>query len=130
MKCDVIASGIVNAAKQVALKVPVVVRLERTNVDQGKRILKVVEAFKILTSDDKVKAILVNIFGGIMKCDVIASGIVNAAKQVALKVPVVVSLERTNVDQGKRILKESGMTLITAEDLDDVAKKAVKAASK
>ncbi|KAH9729219.1 Succinate--CoA ligase (ADP-forming) subunit beta [Citrus sinensis] len=88
---------------------------------------QVVEAFKILTSDEKVKAILVNIFGGIMKCDVIASGIVNAAKQVALKVPVVVRLEGTNVDQGKRILKESGMTLITAEDLDDAAEKAVKA---
>ncbi|KAF2294911.1 hypothetical protein GH714_026980 [Hevea brasiliensis] len=98
---------------------------------------QVVEAFKILTSDDKVKAILVNIFGGIMKCDVIASGIVNAAKQalifldlvykVALKVPVVVRLEGTNVDQGKRILKESGMALITAEDLDDAAEKAVKA---
>ncbi|XP_050366528.1 succinate--CoA ligase [ADP-forming] subunit beta, mitochondrial [Argentina anserina] len=91
---------------------------------------QVVEAFKILTSDDKVKAILVNIFGGIMKCDVIASGIVNAAKQVNLKVPVVVRLEGTNVDQGKRILKESGMTLITAEDLDDAAKKAVEAISK
>ncbi|KAK3193483.1 hypothetical protein Dsin_024793 [Dipteronia sinensis] len=88
---------------------------------------QVVEAFKILTSDEKVKAILVNIFGGIMKCDVIASGIVNAAKQVALKVPVVVRLEGTNVDQGKRILKESGMALITAEDLDDAAEKAVKA---
>ncbi|CAI0434541.1 unnamed protein product [Linum tenue] len=90
---------------------------------------QVVEAFKILTSDDKVKAILVNIFGGIMKCDVIASGIVNAAKQVSLKVPVVVRLEGTNVDQGKRILKESGMALITAEDLDDAAEKAVKALS-
>ncbi|XP_050205406.1 succinate--CoA ligase [ADP-forming] subunit beta, mitochondrial [Mercurialis annua] len=90
---------------------------------------QVVEAFKILTSDDKVKAILVNIFGGIMKCDVIASGIVNAAKHVDLKVPVVVRLEGTNVDQGKRILKESGMALITAEDLDDAAEKAVKAAS-
>ncbi|KAL1816786.1 hypothetical protein ACET3Z_019360 [Daucus carota] len=90
---------------------------------------QVVEAFKILTADDKVKAILVNIFGGIMKCDVIASGIVNAAKQVALKVPVVVRLEGTNVDQGKRILKESGMTLITAEDLDDAAEKAVKAST-
>eukprot|EP00262_Sarcandra_glabra_P009985 TRINITY_DN2482_c0_g1_i3.p1 TRINITY_DN2482_c0_g1~~TRINITY_DN2482_c0_g1_i3.p1 ORF type:complete len:410 (-),score=103.55 TRINITY_DN2482_c0_g1_i3:236-1465(-) len=89
---------------------------------------QVVEAFKILTSDDKVKAILVNIFGGIMKCDIIASGIVNAAKQVALKVPVIVRLEGTNVDQGKRILKESGMSLITAEDLDDAAEKAVKAA--
>ncbi|KAF4358195.1 hypothetical protein F8388_009478 [Cannabis sativa] len=91
---------------------------------------QVVEAFKILTSDDKVKAILVNIFGGIMKCDVIASGIVNAAKHVSLKVPVVVRLEGTNVDQGKRILKESGMALITAEDLDDAAEKAVKAAYK
>ncbi|XP_065876497.1 succinate--CoA ligase [ADP-forming] subunit beta, mitochondrial [Euphorbia lathyris] len=88
---------------------------------------QVVEAFKILTSDEKVKAILVNIFGGIMKCDVIASGIVNAAKHVALKVPVIVRLEGTNVDQGKRILKESGMKLITAEDLDDAAEKAVKA---
>ncbi|KAA0039883.1 succinyl-CoA ligase [Cucumis melo var. makuwa] len=95
------------------------------NASEGQQ---VVEAFKILTSDEKVKAILVNIFGGIMKCDVIASGIVNAAKQVALKVPVVVRLEGTNVDQGKRILKESGMTLITAEDLDDAAEKAVKAA--
>ncbi|XP_047315201.1 succinate--CoA ligase [ADP-forming] subunit beta, mitochondrial [Impatiens glandulifera] len=90
---------------------------------------QVVEAFKILTSDDKVKAILVNIFGGIMKCDVIASGIVNAAKQVQLKVPVIVRLEGTNVDQGKSILKESGMTLITAEDLDDAAEKAVKASA-
>ncbi|OIV90534.1 hypothetical protein TanjilG_32411 [Lupinus angustifolius] len=62
-----------------------------------------------------------------MKCDVIASGIVNAAKQVDLKVPVVVRLEGTNVDQGKRILKESGLALITAEDLDDAAQKAVKA---
>lgn len=91
---------------------------------------QVVEAFKILTSDDKVKAILVNIFGGIMKCDVIASGIVNAAKQVQLKVPVVVRLEGTNVDLGKSILKESGLTLITAENLDDAAENAVKAAVK
>ncbi|XP_055830001.1 succinate--CoA ligase [ADP-forming] subunit beta, mitochondrial [Solanum dulcamara] len=88
---------------------------------------QVVEAFKILTADEKVRAILVNIFGGIMKCDVIASGIVNAAKQVQLKVPVIVRLEGTNVEQGKRILKESGMKLITAEDLDDAAEKAVKA---
>ncbi|XP_009336114.2 succinate--CoA ligase [ADP-forming] subunit beta, mitochondrial [Pyrus x bretschneideri] len=91
---------------------------------------QVVEAFKILTSDEKVKAILVNIFGGIMKCDVIASGIVNAAKLVKLEVPVVVRLEGTNVEQGKRILKESGMALITAEDLDDAADKAVKALKK
>jgi len=91
---------------------------------------QVVEAFKILTSDEKVKAILVNIFGGIMKCDIIASGIVNAAKQVQLKVPVVVRLEGTNVDLGKSILKESGMTLITAENLDDAAEHAVIAAKR
>uniref|UniRef100_A0A0D6R8F1 Succinate--CoA ligase [ADP-forming] subunit beta, mitochondrial n=1 Tax=Araucaria cunninghamii TaxID=56994 RepID=A0A0D6R8F1_ARACU len=91
---------------------------------------QVVEAFKILTSDEKVKAILVNIFGGIMKCDVIASGIVNAAKEVQLKVPVVVRLEGTNVDMGKSILKESRMTIIAAEDLDDAAEKAVKASVK
>ncbi|KAJ9547853.1 hypothetical protein OSB04_020396 [Centaurea solstitialis] len=100
---------------------------QATHNNSKKKMEQVVEAFKILTSDEKVKAILVNIFGGIMKCDVIASGIVNAAKHVALKVPVVVRLEGTNVDQGKRILKESGMALITAEDLDDAAEKAVKA---
>ncbi|MCO5573355.1 hypothetical protein L7F22_027124 [Adiantum nelumboides] len=86
---------------------------------------QVVEAFKILTSDARVKAILVNIFGGIMKCDVIASGIVNAAKLVSLKVPLIVRLEGTNVDMGKSILKESGMAIIPAEDLDDAACKAV-----
>lgn len=86
---------------------------------------QVVEAFKILTSDARVKAILVNIFGGIMKCDIIASGIVNAAKQVSLRVPLIVRLEGTNVDMGKSILKESGMAIIPAEDLDDAARKAV-----
>uniref|UniRef100_A0A7S2VV10 Succinate--CoA ligase [ADP-forming] subunit beta, mitochondrial n=1 Tax=Chlamydomonas chlamydogama TaxID=225041 RepID=A0A7S2VV10_9CHLO len=86
---------------------------------------QVVEAFKILTGDKQVKAILVNIFGGIMKCDVIASGIVNAAKQVGVKVPLVVRLEGTNVEQGKKILKSSGLALIAADDLDDAAKKAV-----
>eukprot|EP00250_Pteridium_aquilinum_P024361 c28970_g1_i1 orf=485-1753(-) len=86
---------------------------------------QVVEAFKILTADTRVKAILVNIFGGIMKCDIIASGIVNAAKQVSLAVPLIVRLEGTNVDMGKSILKESGMAIIPAEDLDDAARKAV-----
>lgn len=86
---------------------------------------QVVEAFKLLTSDAKVKAILVNIFAGIMKCDVIASGIVNAAKQITLKVPVIVRLEGTNVDLGKSILKESGLAILSAEDLDAAAKKAV-----
>ncbi|KAI8462711.1 MAG: succinate-CoA ligase beta chain [Monoraphidium minutum] len=88
---------------------------------------QVIEAFKILTSDKQVKAILVNIFGGIMKCDVIASGIVNAAKQVGIDVPLVVRLEGTNVDAGKAILKSSPLKIIAAEDLDDAAGKAVAA---
>ena len=85
---------------------------------------QVVEAFKILTADPKVKAILVNIFGGIMKCDVIAAGIVSAAKQVSLKVPLIVRLEGTNVEAGNAILSSSGLTIVTASDLDDAAKKA------
>ncbi|KAG2493492.1 hypothetical protein HYH03_008308 [Edaphochlamys debaryana] len=88
---------------------------------------QVVEAFKILQGDKQVKAILVNIFGGIMKCDVIASGIVNAAKQVGVSVPLVVRLEGTNVARGREILGSSGMAIIAAEDLDDAAKKAVAA---
>jgi succinyl-CoA synthetase beta subunit len=90
---------------------------------------QVTEAFKILISDPKVQAILVNIFGGIMKCDVIAQGIINAAKTVRLTVPLVVRLEGTNVDAGKRLIAESGLSVITADDLGDAAQKAVKAAS-
>ena len=90
---------------------------------------QVTEAFKILITDKKVQAILVNIFGGIMKCDVIAQGIINAAKTVHLSVPLVVRLEGTNVEKGKCLLKESGVALITADDLADAAQKAVKAAS-
>ena len=90
---------------------------------------QVTEAFKILIADKKVKAILVNIFGGIMKCDVIAHGIINAAKTVKLSVPLVVRLEGTNVERGKQLLKESGLALIAADDLADAAQKAVAAAS-
>jgi succinyl-CoA synthetase beta subunit len=89
---------------------------------------QVTEAFKILISDKKVKAILVNIFGGIMKCDIIAQGIINAAKTVHLSVPLVVRLEGTNVEKGKQLLKESGLALIAGDDLADAAKKAVAAA--
>ena len=77
---------------------------------------QVTEAFKILIADKKVEAILVNIFGGIMRCDVIAQGIINAAKAVQLSVPLVVRLEGTNVEKGKQLLKESDVTLITADD--------------
>ena len=89
---------------------------------------QVTEAFKILIGDKNVKAILVNIFGGIMKVDVVAQGIINAAKAVKLSVPLVVRLEGTNVEKGKQMLKESGVELITADDLADAAQKAVKAA--
>ena len=90
---------------------------------------QVTEAFKILIADKHVKAILVNIFGGIMKCDVIAQGIINAAKTLKLSVPLVVRLEGTNVERGKELLKESGLSLIAADDLGDAAQKAVAAAA-
>lgn len=89
---------------------------------------QVTEAFKILIADKNVKAILVNIFGGIMKVDVIAQGIISAAKTVKLSVPVVVRLEGTNVEKGKKLLKESGLALIAADDLADAAQKVVAAA--
>jgi succinyl-CoA synthetase beta subunit len=88
---------------------------------------KVAAAFKIITSDSKVKGILVNIFGGIMKCDIIAAGVVAAVKEVGLQVPLVVRLEGTNVDLGKQILSQSGLNVIAADDLDDAAQKIVKA---
>lgn len=88
---------------------------------------KVTEAFKIITSDDNVKGILVNIFGGIMRCDVIAEGVVAAVKEVGLQVPLVVRLEGTNVQQGKDIINNSGLDVIAADDLKDGAQKIVKA---
>ncbi|MCA0368398.1 MAG: ADP-forming succinate--CoA ligase subunit beta [Proteobacteria bacterium] len=88
---------------------------------------KVAAAFKIITADPKVEGILVNIFGGIMKCDVIAEGVVAAVKEVGLKVPLVVRLEGTNAELGKKILNESGLTIQAADDLDDAAQKIVAA---
>ncbi|MBN9432899.1 MAG: ADP-forming succinate--CoA ligase subunit beta [Bosea sp.] len=88
---------------------------------------KVTAAFKIITSDPKVKGILVNIFGGIMKCDVIARGVLAAVKAVGLEVPLVVRLEGTNVELGKQIIRDSGLNVIPADDLDDAAQKIVKA---
>ena len=88
---------------------------------------KVTHAFKIILSDSNVKAILVNIFGGIMKCDVIADGVIAASKEVGLKVPLVVRLEGTNVELGKKMLKESGLNITPADDLTDAAKKVVAA---
>jgi len=88
---------------------------------------KVAAAFKIITADPRVEGILVNIFGGIMRCDVIAEGVVAAVKEVGLKVPLVVRLEGTNVEQGKKILNESGLAITAADDLDDAAQKIVAA---
>jgi succinyl-CoA synthetase beta subunit len=91
---------------------------------------KVTEAFKIISSDKQVKGILVNIFGGIMKCDVIAEGVIAAVKEVGLEVPLVVRLEGTNVDLGKKIIAQSGLNVIPADDLDDAAQKIVAATRK
>jgi succinyl-CoA synthetase beta subunit len=88
---------------------------------------RVTEAFKIILSDPNVEGILVNIFGGIMRCDVIAEGVIAAAKEVSLKVPLVVRLEGTNVDLGKEILRKSGLDVISADDLEDAAVKVVAA---
>jgi succinyl-CoA synthetase beta subunit len=88
---------------------------------------KVTEAFKIITSDPNVKGILVNIFGGIMRCDIIAEGVLAAVREVGLKVPLVVRLEGTNVDLGKQIIRDSGLNVIAADNLSDAAAKIVKA---
>jgi succinyl-CoA synthetase beta subunit len=88
---------------------------------------KVAAAFKIITADPKVQGILVNIFGGIMKCDVIAEGVVAAVKEVGLRVPLVVRLEGTNVELGKDIIAKSNLNVTSADDLDDAAQKIVKA---
>src|SRR6185312_6285117 len=97
------------------------------DVGGGASIEKVAAAFKIITADPNVKGILVNIFGGIMKCDVIAEGVVAAVKQVGMKVPLVVRLEGTNVELGKKLITESGLNVIAANDLDDAAQKIVNA---
>jgi succinyl-CoA synthetase beta subunit len=98
------------------------------DVGGGATTEKVTAAFKIITSDPKVKGILVNIFGGIMRCDVIAEGVVAAVRETGLKVPLVVRLEGTNVAEGKKIIEESGLNVIAADDLDDAARKIVVAA--
>ncbi len=100
------------------------------DVGGGATTEKVTEAFKIMLKNPHLKAILVNIFGGIMKCDVIATGVVSAARQVSLKVPLVVRLEGTNVDLGKKILADSGLPIISASNMGEAAEKVVAAAKK
>jgi succinyl-CoA synthetase beta subunit len=99
------------------------------DVGGGTNAERVREAFKLILSDDKVKAILVNIFGGIVRCDLIAEGIISAVRDVQLNVPLVVRLEGTNVDEGKKLLADSGFAIIAADDLNDGARKAVEAAA-
>ncbi|MMZ59280.1 Succinyl-CoA ligase [ADP-forming] subunit beta [compost metagenome] len=95
------------------------------DVGGGATAEKVTAAFKLILSDENVKGIFINIFGGIMKCDVIAEGVVEAAKQVSLDRPLVVRLEGTNVDLGKKILNESGLNIVAAESMADGAEKIV-----
>jgi succinyl-CoA synthetase beta subunit len=99
------------------------------DVGGGANAEQVAKAFRIITADPNVKGIFVNIFGGIMQCDVIATGIVEAVKEVGLEVPLVVRLEGTNVELGRQILQESDVDVITAEDMKDGAQKIVELAS-
>jgi succinyl-CoA synthetase beta subunit len=99
------------------------------DVGGGASVEQVTQAFKMILSDRNVRAIFVNIFGGIMKCDVIASGIIAAAKEVGVRVPLIVRLEGTNVELGRKMLSESGLNIITGSDMRDAAAKAVAAAS-
>ena len=99
------------------------------DVGGGSNADRVAEAFKLIVSSDRVEAILVNIFGGIVRCDEIAEGIIAAVREVGVNVPVVVRLEGTNVDKGKQLLNESGLAIIAADDLNDAAHKAVAAAA-
>jgi succinyl-CoA synthetase beta subunit len=98
------------------------------DVGGGANVQQVTEAFKLLLSDKKVKAVFVNIFGGIMRCDVIAEGILQAVKVVSLKVPLVVRLEGNRVEEGRKILASSGLNIVAASDLTDGARKAVELA--
>ena len=98
------------------------------DVGGGATAAQVTKAFKIILSDPNVKAILVNIFGGIAKCDVIADGVITAAREIGLKLPLVVRLEGTNVELGKKMLAESGLAITPADDMQDAAQKAVAAA--
>jgi len=99
------------------------------DVGGGATAERVAEAFKLILSDEKVKVVLVNIFGGIVRCNLIADGIIQAVKEVGVQVPVIVRLEGTNADQGRQILKDSGLDIIAADDLTIAAQAAVKAAS-
>ena len=90
--------------------------------------LRLLKHFKIIVSDDKIKAILVNIFGGIVRCDLIAEGVISAIKEVDIKVPIVIRLEGTNVEEGKKLIEDSKLDVTTANNLEEAAVKAVQLA--
>jgi len=125
--CMVNGAGLAMATMDIIIKLNGAEPANFLDVGGGATKDKVTEAFKIITSDPNVKGILVNIFGGIMRCDVIAEGVVSAVREVGLQVPLVVRLEGTNVEQGKEIINASGLDVIAADDLGDAAAKIVKA---
>ena len=90
--------------------------------------IRILNAFRILLADTEVRAVLINIFGGILRCDILAQGVIAAVKELGVPVPIVIRMEGTNVDEGKRLLGESGMNFTTADDMDDAAKKVVQLA--
>ena len=98
------------------------------DVGGGANAEQIRNAFKILMSDHNVKAVLINIFGGILRCDVLAQGVIAAVKELGVPVPIVIRMEGTNVDEGKRLLKESGMNFTTADSMDEAANKVVQLA--
>jgi succinyl-CoA synthetase beta subunit len=100
------------------------------DVGGGANAQKIAAAFRILLSDSRVKAVLINVFGGIMQCDVLARGVVDAAREVKLNIPLVVRMEGTNVKEGKQILAESGIKVIAANDMADAARRAVESIGK
>jgi len=100
------------------------------DVGGGANVEQIANAFRILMADEDVKAVFINIFGGILRCDRLARGLVEAGRMVELSVPIVVRMEGTNVEEGKKILAESGMNFVNAEDMWDGAKKAVELAGK
>ena len=101
---------------------------QRLDVGGGANAEQIRNAFKILMSDKNVKAVLINIFGGILRCDVLAQGVIAAVKELGVPVPIVIRMEGTNVEEGKRLLRESGMKLTTADSMDEAAKKVVELA--
>jgi succinyl-CoA synthetase beta subunit len=98
------------------------------DVGGGANAEQIRNAFKILLADKNVRAVLINIFGGILRCDVLAQGVIAAVRELDVKVPVVIRMEGTNVEEGKRLLAESGMNFTTADDMSDAAKKVVRLA--